>query len=298
MSSTTVGRVKEVWRYPVKSMGGEKLPQAFLGPKGIPGDRSWAVIDTARNEIRSAKKWPNLMDLNASLDTNDILKDWVVGEDVPDVTIHCPDGTRFHGRDANSAERLSTILERSASLAALAPEADKEHYRLARKRTAESVAKELGVLPDESETFVAESMADVLELLGEYATPPGTYFDSFPLHLLTTNSLEYLSSRGGFSASQLQFRPNLLIDGMTTSDGMIENDWLDKKLKIGPVVMEVICKTVRCSMPKRGQAWADLQEQPLMTRALVDHCDRHIGINALVLEPGTIEPGDLVELLD
>src|SRR3990172_1540050 len=37
-----VGRVDSLWRYPVKSMRGEELEEAFLGFSGIYGDRMFA----------------------------------------------------------------------------------------------------------------------------------------------------------------------------------------------------------------------------------------------------------------
>jgi uncharacterized protein YcbX len=40
-----IGRVIEVWRYPVKSMGGEQLGQCMLGAHGVAGDRGWALRD-------------------------------------------------------------------------------------------------------------------------------------------------------------------------------------------------------------------------------------------------------------
>ncbi len=36
--------VKEIWRYPVKSMGGERLERATIGPLGIEGDRVVLVL--------------------------------------------------------------------------------------------------------------------------------------------------------------------------------------------------------------------------------------------------------------
>jgi len=35
----TVATVKEIWRFPVKSMQGERVDRCTLGPRGIPGDR-------------------------------------------------------------------------------------------------------------------------------------------------------------------------------------------------------------------------------------------------------------------
>ena len=60
-----VGTVGELYRYPVKSMAGERLDEVLLGPKGVLGDRAWAVRDEVRGGIRGAKKIPALMGLRA-----------------------------------------------------------------------------------------------------------------------------------------------------------------------------------------------------------------------------------------
>ena len=46
-----VGTIQEIWRYPVKSMGGEKLPSVHLNKNGLAGDRCWAVMNGQTNEI-------------------------------------------------------------------------------------------------------------------------------------------------------------------------------------------------------------------------------------------------------
>ena len=61
-----VGQVKEIRRYPVKSMAGETLDEVELGVRGLPGDRVWAVRDEVRGGIRGGKKIPALMELQAS----------------------------------------------------------------------------------------------------------------------------------------------------------------------------------------------------------------------------------------
>src|SRR5215472_17209167 len=37
--------VREVWRYPVKSMAGERLDECAITDVGLEGDRRWAMID-------------------------------------------------------------------------------------------------------------------------------------------------------------------------------------------------------------------------------------------------------------
>ena len=39
--------IAEIWRYPVKSMAGERLEETEIGPLGIPGDRELVVTDGA-----------------------------------------------------------------------------------------------------------------------------------------------------------------------------------------------------------------------------------------------------------
>jgi uncharacterized protein YcbX len=53
-------RICQLWRYPVKSMGGERLEGAWLGLGGIPGDRVLYVVD-GRGEILSARTKPRLL---------------------------------------------------------------------------------------------------------------------------------------------------------------------------------------------------------------------------------------------
>jgi uncharacterized protein YcbX len=50
-----VGRVSELWRYPVKSMGGERLDEAFVSWHGVEGDRRWAFV--RENLVRSSFPW-------------------------------------------------------------------------------------------------------------------------------------------------------------------------------------------------------------------------------------------------
>jgi uncharacterized protein YcbX len=67
--------VSELWRYPVKSMAGERLDRAWLGVAGIPGDRLLYVVD-GRGEILSARTKPRLLGLRATLgDDGDVLVD-------------------------------------------------------------------------------------------------------------------------------------------------------------------------------------------------------------------------------
>src|SRR5262245_22768643 len=60
-------KIAELWRYPVKSMAGQRLPRTRLGPEGITGDRRLYVVD-GRGEILSARTRPRLLGHHAGLD--------------------------------------------------------------------------------------------------------------------------------------------------------------------------------------------------------------------------------------
>ena len=42
-----VGTVDSLWRYPIKSMAGEALPEAFVDYAGVYGDRIYALLNSA-----------------------------------------------------------------------------------------------------------------------------------------------------------------------------------------------------------------------------------------------------------
>ncbi len=54
-------RVEELWRYPVKSLQGERLDTAELGPGGITGDRQWALFDVVTGFGLTARREPDLL---------------------------------------------------------------------------------------------------------------------------------------------------------------------------------------------------------------------------------------------
>jgi uncharacterized protein YcbX len=60
-------RVAELWRYPVKSLQGERLTSAEAGPEGLAGDRQWALFDVDTDFGLTARRVPDLLFLSARL---------------------------------------------------------------------------------------------------------------------------------------------------------------------------------------------------------------------------------------
>jgi uncharacterized protein YcbX len=56
----------EIWRYPVKSMAGERLPRVDIGPLGLHGDRVVHVEDS-RGRVITARSHPGLLGHHATV---------------------------------------------------------------------------------------------------------------------------------------------------------------------------------------------------------------------------------------
>src|SRR5262249_15046675 len=160
-----------------------------------------------------------------------------------------------------------------------APAEDREHYRLRQPLGAQQIAEAMQLLPGEPMPDFAEVTPELLGLLAEHATPPGSYTDGYPLHLLTAASLAEPRPRSDLDADRPRFRPNLFVDTGDAS-GFPEFDWAGKRLRVGEAVIAVESRTVRCSMPSRAQALFGIAEEPRITSALVRHCKRYLGVNA------------------
>ena len=59
-------KVTEIWRYPVKTMAGEKLQRVAIGPLGIEGDRVVHVEDT-RGRVITSRSHPRFLGQKGSL---------------------------------------------------------------------------------------------------------------------------------------------------------------------------------------------------------------------------------------
>jgi uncharacterized protein YcbX len=60
-SPVALGCVCELWRYPVKSLGGERLKRTTISARGVLGDRGWALRNEETGELHNAKRYPVVM---------------------------------------------------------------------------------------------------------------------------------------------------------------------------------------------------------------------------------------------
>src|ERR1700680_2562927 len=110
MQRRQIGVVGALWRYPVKSMRGEQIPVASVTPYGLAGDRGWALRETQYGGIVSARTWPAMLQLRASLT-----------DALAPVRIEMPDGTMLHDADPAASRPLSDSARGRAAAEPLTP---------------------------------------------------------------------------------------------------------------------------------------------------------------------------------
>jgi len=99
-------RVAELWRYPVKSLAGESISTAVIGPDGIPGDRIVRV--RGPEGVRTSRRQYRMLGLRGTLD---------------------PDGRpRINGHPWNSPDALALIKDAAGADAWLEAWADLDRF--------------------------------------------------------------------------------------------------------------------------------------------------------------------------
>ena len=107
--SEHIGTVHKLWRYPVKSVGGEECERLDLDGRGIAGDRRYAVLN-AEGRPGSGKTTRRFRQIDGLLE----LKAAYRGE-IPELTF--PDATRMLASDPRIHAALSSMLKKPVTLA-------------------------------------------------------------------------------------------------------------------------------------------------------------------------------------
>lgn len=286
------GRVTAIWRYPVKSMAGERLATADIGEFGVRADRTWAVRDVASDATTSAKKLPGLLLCTARYAATPP-PDAGPGN-APEVIIGLPDGREFSSADPAVHRELSAYVDHDVELFPLPALSDRDKYR-GPMATKADIRQIFGLGPDEPLPDLSMFPVKKLAEISRYATPVGSYVDAYPVHLLTEQSLQAMAALApGSEFDERRFRPTLLID--SPGSGQPELDWCGGVLRGSQVALAPLIPTVRCVMPSHQQP--DLPRDPAVTRTIAAHSRRCLGVYGNVVTPGRIAEGDLLSLDD
>jgi uncharacterized protein YcbX len=293
--SMTIGRVTALWRYPVKSLGGEQLEQIDVSARGVHGDRLWAVRDLERDVTATARRIPALLGATARY-PHPVGTDAGPGN-VPEVEISFPDGSVCTSSDPDVHRKLSELADRDVRLTALPPAGDTSLHKLSKdERENMSIAalrKDFGIA--EGEKFPDMSMFRVtdLTLLGRYSTPPGMFVDLAPVHVMTSTSLATIGAELGGDDTNVdvrRFRPNILLTLTNPTDELPESQWTGGRLALGGAVLAVTMPTIRCVVPSRAQPGIEVDRR--ITKAVAARAGRCLGTYCWVNVGGAVSVGD------
>ena len=294
-TTAIVGSVAGLWRFPVKSMQGQRLEEAELSRRGIAGDRAYALIDSDTGKVvsaKSVKRFPGILNCRA-----EFVEPLRTGSEQPPVRIVMPNGSTVTS-DSNQIDQiLSDHFSRRVTLAKAAPDdftidmyhPDVEDFDPKGRRDVVEDQK-LG-----SALFAQLGISSPVE--------PGLFFDCFPISVVTTSSLNRLNElQPQSNFDERRFRMNVIVNA--DEGGFVENDWVGHQLEIGEVKLRIAVPDARCVMTTLAQD--ELPKDTDILRALVNYNRIQVGssgrfaslgVYAVVEEPGTIRIGDGVMLL-
>ncbi len=258
-----VGSVGALWRYPVKSMMGERVETVVVTERGILGDRAYALVDQSTGKLGSVKnprKWGFLLTCKARF-AEPVESD----ETVPPALITLPDGACLPTNRPETAKILSELLGRKVSIAsggAAQPRLEKYWPNV-------------------------DGLAHRDEVTDQ-AILENSFFDGDPVHILTTASLSALTAlypTGHFDARR--FRPNIVIYTPPDQRSFVENDWVGRTLAIGPQVrFQIKRPTSRCVITTLAQS--ELPRDLGILKTAAQYNAANVGVYATVLHGGVI----------
>ncbi|MDA1349015.1 MAG: MOSC domain-containing protein [Chloroflexi bacterium] len=230
-----VGRVVGLWRYPVKSMGAEVLPEADISWDGVVGDRRWAFIRDANSH--NGFPWLTLRDRADMASYRPLLVD-PGRPDTSPTTVQTPSGVDYDVTDPALAEELWVDGARA--------------IRQGR----------------------------------------GT-FDTFPLSLITTQTIARIGELIGHQLDALRFRPNVLVEA-TAGLPFVEDQWVGRMLRLGSVRMRVDKRDGRCVVINIDPTTA--RRDPTVLRTVATERDGCLGVYGSTVTPGRVAVNDPVLL--
>jgi len=257
-----------IYRYPVKSLGGEAFPGLEVVSRGLRGDRDWMVVD-AQGRFLTQRQQSRMALIGARLDDHGVLRLKAPG--MPELLVGPAAGRRM----------VVQVWDDTLSAATAGAEAD---------------AWLSGFL-DQPCRLVAFPPATVRAVDPDYASPSDQvgFADGFPFLLISEASLGDLNARLERPVPMLRFRPNLVVAGC---EAFAEDGW--RRLRIGAITFRVAKPCSRCIIPTIDPDTGERGREPLQTLMRYRRRDNKVyfGQNLIHDAVGRLETGMAVEVLE
>jgi uncharacterized protein len=260
-----VGKIESLWRYPVKSMRGEELQEAFVGFPGVYGDRLFAFQSSA-----APKGFP-----------------WLTAREQEAMLLYRP---RY--RYPKRASRPVNLAEAEATGSGLTPVyADGSDLVL----DVETPSGELLAIDDPRlVSMLHEGIRDRHELTLLRSQRAMT--DCRPVSIFSIQTARQLSQELGIDVDKRRFRANLYID-LESGKGFGEDELLGRTLRIGRrTEIAVLKRDSRCKICTLDPDTA--RPNPDVLKHLARAHEGQAGIYGAVLAEGIVRPGDEISLVD
>jgi hypothetical protein len=159
--------------------------------------------------------------------------------------------------------------------------------------------------PDKSPTVVRTPAGKVFGVIDPSLSaelyPPGTHaikqqrgiFDTFPISLITTQSIARLGEVVGARLETQRFRPNFLIEA-TEDTPFPEDNWVGCVLRIGHLRMRVDKRDGRCAVITIDPTTTE--RNPEILRTVATERQGSLGVYGTTVDPGNVTINDDVVL--
>jgi uncharacterized protein YcbX len=262
---TTIGTVESLWRYPVKSMSGEQMTEAFMGFSGFYGDRCYAFKNSA-----ARKGAP-----------------YLIASTQPQMLRFSP---QF--RYSERAMKPPNLIEAMSIAPGITPaNADHEDLML-------DVVTPSGALLAVDDPTLVQMLGEGLR--GEnhltLVRSDRALTDCRPVSLISLQTVRQIEAELGVSVDKRRFRANVYLN-LESDYGFAEDELVGRRLRIGSHAEIIILeRDPRCKMisldPDTGE------HNPEVFRKVAQAHNAFAGVYCAVLVEGILTESDSIELLD
>ena len=258
-----IGKVDSLWRYPVKSMRGEELDEAFAGYPGVYGDRVFAFKSsasplgfpyfTAREQRRLLQyrprfRYPDKAACPVNLTDADKMGAGALSADISElmVDVETPDGKTVAIDDPVLIEMLRGGMD--------------EKHRLTLMRSHRAMT------------------------------------DCRPVSIFSLQTARQLAQETETPIDKRRFRANVYLD-LASDNGFGEDELVGCSLKIGPkVIIRVLDRDRRCAMITLDPDTS--MRTPAVLKTVAQAHEGMAGVYGVVIVEGMLRKGDSVELVE
>ena len=260
-----VGKVESLWRYPVKSMRGEELQEAFVGFPGVYGDRLHAFRSAA-----APKGFP-----------------YLTGREQQAMLMYRP---RY--RHPERTAKPVNLAEAEAMGSGVTPVYANFSDFVVDVET--PAGERLAIDDPRLMDILREGIGAKHELT--LLRSDHSMTDCSPVSIFSIQTVRQLSKDLGIPLDKRRFRANLYIE-LESGEAFAEDGFVGRTLRIGArAAIAMVSRDSRCKMITLDPDTAE-QNPQIIARLARDH-EGKAGIYGAVLAEGTVRPGDEITLLD